>query len=237
MNHQTRRQVSKPRLTKETRRRIRAYIAERDGRLCHYCRRPFADLYGVTLDHYVPHCLWAMNKPRNLVLACVACNQRKADALPVALAFTLLARTDAAFTVDVQVFIAWARAGSSTRTGRPIATPDGRGFSVVYTLAVNAFTDPTRNAGSTVSRVWVGCRATVPLDTTSRALTWKERPINRHLDTRLNTMNTEVYTTSVGSLSTRRGRRESGQLHSVVNTQLVAVNSALDTVNTWGAAA
>lgn len=237
MNHQARRMATKPRLTKETRRRIRAYIAERDGRLCHYCRRPFTDLYGVTLDHYVPHSLWAMNKPRNLVLACVACNQRKADALPVALAFTLLARTAAAFTVDPQVLITWARTGSATRVGRPVATPGGHGFSVAFTLTVNAFNNPPRRAGSTPRRARVGCRATVPLDAIGRPLTWKGRPIHRHLNTRLNTVNTRAVAPSIGSTHTRRIGMESTRLHAVVNTPLDTVNSRVDAVNRWGAAA
>lgn len=250
MNHQARRLATKPRLTKETRRRIRAYVAERDGRLCHYCRRPFADLYGVTLDHYVPHCLWAMNRPRNLVLACVACNQGKADSLPVTLAFTLLARAAAApvftplgsvFTVDQQAFIGWARKGVAARGGRPVAAPGGDSFSVAFILAVNVFTDPTGYVGGAMSRVRVGCRATVPLESTSRALTWKSRPISRRMDARLNTVNTKVNTRlntlSVGLVATGRARLESGRLQGVVNTQLGAVNSLLDTVNTWGVAA
>lgn len=76
----------------EARRQVRAYIAERDGRHCHYCRAPFApDLSDVTLDHYVPHCVWPMDKPRNLVLACNPCNQAKADSLPWPLVWVLLA--------------------------------------------------------------------------------------------------------------------------------------------------
>lgn len=82
--------TTKPVLRGETHRRIREYVAERDGRHCHYCRRPFGeDLTGVTLDHYIPYRLWPMNKPRNLVLACAPCNQRKADRLPLTLAWLL----------------------------------------------------------------------------------------------------------------------------------------------------
>ncbi|NSC21362.1 HNH endonuclease [Streptomyces albus subsp. chlorinus] len=86
----SRARVAKPVLRGDTRRQIREYVAERDGRQCHYCRAPFGeDLTGVTLDHYIPYCLWPMNKPRNIVLACVPCNQRKADALPLTLAWLL----------------------------------------------------------------------------------------------------------------------------------------------------
>jgi hypothetical protein len=83
--------VSRPLLTGDTKRQIRAYVAQRDGMSCYYCSRPFPDLYGVTLDHYIPYCLWPMNKPRNLVLACAPCNQAKADRLPLPFALALLA--------------------------------------------------------------------------------------------------------------------------------------------------
>lgn len=82
--------LSKPPLRGEIKQRIRAHVAERDGQRCHYCRQPFGDdLTGATLDHYIPHCLWPTNKPRNLVLACAPCNQAKADRLPLFLAVVL----------------------------------------------------------------------------------------------------------------------------------------------------
>jgi 5-methylcytosine-specific restriction endonuclease McrA len=77
-------------LTGETRRAVRDYVGTRDGWHCHYCRRPFADPVEATLDHYVPFSLWRENKPRNIVLACRPCNERKADALPLTLAWLLL---------------------------------------------------------------------------------------------------------------------------------------------------
>ncbi|MFE9065024.1 HNH endonuclease [Streptomyces violaceusniger] len=80
----------------ETRRQVREYVAERDGARCHYCRTPFPDLSGATLDHYIPYSLWPMSKPRNLVLACDPCNNAKADALPLALAWLLLRTVDQA---------------------------------------------------------------------------------------------------------------------------------------------
>ena len=81
-----------PRLTSGTRRAIRAYVIERDGRRCFYCGTGFADdLSDVTLDHYIPYSLWPMNKPRNLRLACEPCNTRKADALPWPFVLVLLA--------------------------------------------------------------------------------------------------------------------------------------------------
>jgi 5-methylcytosine-specific restriction endonuclease McrA len=84
--------TAKPRLKGETKRLIRAYVAERDGAVCHYCRTPFGTgLAGATLDHYVPYRLWQMNKPRNLVLACGPCNNAKGDALPLTLVWLLLA--------------------------------------------------------------------------------------------------------------------------------------------------
>jgi 5-methylcytosine-specific restriction endonuclease McrA len=80
-------------LTGQTRRAILAYVAQRDGAHCHYCRVPFPPdtLDSATLDHYVPWSVWRMSRPRNLVLACGPCNERKADALPLTLAWLLLA--------------------------------------------------------------------------------------------------------------------------------------------------
>ena len=72
-------------------RMIRAYVLERDGWHCHYCLKPFTDESEVTLDHYVPWSVWRQSKPRNLVAACQPCNNRKADALPVTLAWLVLA--------------------------------------------------------------------------------------------------------------------------------------------------
>ncbi|MFE4828385.1 HNH endonuclease [Streptomyces sp. NPDC056672] len=93
--------TAKPVLRGDTKRRIRDYVAGRDGHHCHYCARPFApDLADATLDHYVPYCLWPMNRPRNLVLACEPCNQAKADRLPLPLALILAARTQAVNTVS-----------------------------------------------------------------------------------------------------------------------------------------
>ncbi|AEM87068.1 HNH endonuclease [Streptomyces violaceusniger] len=77
---------------------VRVYVAERDGARCHYCRTPFPeDLVGATLDHYVPYSLWPMSKPRNLVLACAPCNNAKADALPLTLAWLLLTADQALY--------------------------------------------------------------------------------------------------------------------------------------------
>lgn len=48
----------------------------------------------LTFDHYIPTRLWTSrkcHKSRNLVLACVGCNKRKADRLPWPLVWLLLA--------------------------------------------------------------------------------------------------------------------------------------------------
>ncbi|WP_037639297.1 HNH endonuclease [Streptomyces flavochromogenes] len=74
----------------QTRRMIRAYVLERDGWQCHYCRRPFAAEADVTLDHYIPWSIWQQSRPRNLVAACQPCNNAKADALPLTFAWLLL---------------------------------------------------------------------------------------------------------------------------------------------------
>lgn len=72
-------------------RRKRLLLARRDGCCCFYCRTPFGSPMAATLDHYVPASLWRNSSARNLVLACRACNERKADAMPWAFAWLLLA--------------------------------------------------------------------------------------------------------------------------------------------------
>ncbi|MDT0308042.1 HNH endonuclease domain-containing protein [Streptomyces sp. DSM 44917] len=69
----------------------KAAVAARDGARCAYCRIPFTDLRQATLDHVVPHSLYATWAARHLVLACNGCNQAKADRLPLLLALALLA--------------------------------------------------------------------------------------------------------------------------------------------------
>ncbi|MGV9754468.1 HNH endonuclease [Streptomyces tricolor] len=78
-----------------TRRRTRKeQLARRHGQRCAYCRRPFADLSEATLDHVVPCSLWRSWSVTSLMLACVACNQAKADRLPLSLALLLLRWVD-----------------------------------------------------------------------------------------------------------------------------------------------
>ena len=72
-------------------------IAARDGRLCHYCQVPIADVEDYvleivgehrfwtlpdgfrsgTIDHKIPKSKGGTNKPENLVLACSSCNSKK----------------------------------------------------------------------------------------------------------------------------------------------------------------
>ncbi|WP_222623764.1 HNH endonuclease [Streptomyces buecherae] len=76
-----------------TRRRIRkAQLARRHGARCAYCRARFADLKAATLDHVVPRSLYPTWRVQDLVLACVTCNNRKDDALPLSVALLLCAR-------------------------------------------------------------------------------------------------------------------------------------------------
>lgn len=72
-------------------RETRLYLAERDGRQCFYCRKPFDGLTGATTDHYVPYSVWPCNMPANLVLACEPCNSSKSDRLTWSMAAVLLA--------------------------------------------------------------------------------------------------------------------------------------------------
>jgi 5-methylcytosine-specific restriction endonuclease McrA len=66
-------------------RKLKARIIERDGMACFYCRTPFPTAADATLDHLVPQSAVPGWRAANLVLACVPCNQAKADALPQAL--------------------------------------------------------------------------------------------------------------------------------------------------------
>ncbi|MFE9766839.1 HNH endonuclease [Streptomyces sp. NPDC005808] len=72
-------------------RETRLYLAERDGRQCFYCGKPFEALDGATTDHYVPYSVWPCNLPANLVLACEPCNSGKGDRLTWSMAAVLLA--------------------------------------------------------------------------------------------------------------------------------------------------
>ncbi|GAB2616312.1 hypothetical protein GCM10027168_56000 [Streptomyces capparidis] len=73
---------------KQARKRL---LARRDGMTCTYCRTPFPDLTHATVDHVVPRCLYPTGESRHLVLACLPCNHRKADRLPLSMALILCA--------------------------------------------------------------------------------------------------------------------------------------------------
>ncbi|MEV6368702.1 HNH endonuclease [Micromonospora musae] len=63
-------------------RQIKRTLADRDGAGCFYCAMPFPLLRLATVDHLIPQSVlpgWAL---MNLVLACRACNEAKADQLP-----------------------------------------------------------------------------------------------------------------------------------------------------------
>lgn len=62
----------------ESRRRKRLNVWRRCKRRCHYCRRPLT-LGEMTIDHVVPRSRGGTDRYSNLVAACHACNQRKAD--------------------------------------------------------------------------------------------------------------------------------------------------------------
>ncbi|MFJ2005977.1 HNH endonuclease [Streptomyces chartreusis] len=77
------------------RRRVRKeQLARRHGQRCAYCCREFADLRDATLDHIAPKSLWRSWSVTSLLLACVDCNQAKANRLPLSLALVLLAWAD-----------------------------------------------------------------------------------------------------------------------------------------------
>lgn len=64
---------------------LRKRLAQRDGARCGYCARPFVDLDDATLDHVIPNSIVGHWQPWNLLLACEACNNLKADHLPLVL--------------------------------------------------------------------------------------------------------------------------------------------------------
>lgn len=241
------RRATKPRLTGQTRRDILAHIVRRDGRHCHYCRRPFSpDLAGATLDHYIPHRLWRMNKPRNLVLACRPCNDTKADYLPFALAWLLLARADAgrvftadrqAFTADPIVFTIAARIGAAALRGRARGTKGSDAWSVVFTLTVNPFM-PGRPSDY---RPVVGCRALVHPIGIGRPLAWPDNAPGGVVNTDPAAVNPPDPTGPVGHgpADPTAARRNAGS--GVVNTDPAAVNAPVSRLNTstgrWAVAA
>ncbi|QLJ06706.1 HNH endonuclease (plasmid) [Streptomyces sp. NEAU-sy36] len=62
---------------------LRFSIAQRDGAKCAYCAQPFIDLDQATLDHVIPNEIVKHWQPWNLVLACEACNNLKANRVPL----------------------------------------------------------------------------------------------------------------------------------------------------------
>lgn len=60
----------------------------RDGHRCQYCGRVF-EPSELTLDHVVPRHLGGRTVWENIVAACVRCNARKADRLPLQAGMTL----------------------------------------------------------------------------------------------------------------------------------------------------
>ncbi|MBY8881976.1 HNH endonuclease [Actinacidiphila acidipaludis] len=64
-------------------------LAARDGSWCTYCGRLFADLRHATIDHVVPLSLYRTWRAEDTVLACLSCNDRKADRLPLLIALQL----------------------------------------------------------------------------------------------------------------------------------------------------
>ena len=53
---------------------VREYLLERDNRHCAYCGRTHLPL---NLDHVIPRARGGSNRPSNLVLACIKCNDEK----------------------------------------------------------------------------------------------------------------------------------------------------------------
>jgi hypothetical protein len=126
------------------RRRVRKeQLARRHGQHCTYCRRPFGDLSEATLDHIAPQSLWRSWSVTSLMLACVDCNQAKADRLPLSLALLLLRWADPTAPivrpVDWPLLARLAAAHQSALTSvtsgvTPNVTPDRSGEGSTPTL-------------------------------------------------------------------------------------------------------
>ncbi|WP_256106085.1 HNH endonuclease [Streptomyces sp. ODS05-4] len=76
------------------RRSRKRQLSKRHGRRCAYCRRPFTDTRVATLDHIAPLSLWRTWSVTSLVLACLDCNRRKANRLPLSIALLIVAWAD-----------------------------------------------------------------------------------------------------------------------------------------------
>ncbi|MFD5517126.1 HNH endonuclease [Streptomyces sp. NPDC127066] len=109
--------MSRLRPINSAKRRVRKeQLARRHGQHCVYCRCTFPSLREATLDHVVPQSLWRSWSVTSLMLACVDCNQAKADRLPLSLALLLLRWADP--TVPVVRPVDWpllARLASAHR--------------------------------------------------------------------------------------------------------------------------
>lgn len=62
-------------------RRLRFEVLRRDGHACRYCGAMAPDVK-LTVDHVVPVALGGSDEPRNLVTACVDCNNGKTSTQP-----------------------------------------------------------------------------------------------------------------------------------------------------------
>jgi hypothetical protein len=80
--------VNRPRI--EVRRRRRVQLSRLFGNRCAYCRRRFHANRPFTIDHIVPLSLFATWSTVHLAPACLDCNRRKADRLPLSIALLLL---------------------------------------------------------------------------------------------------------------------------------------------------
>jgi len=65
----------KPRQRRNQRARLRIL----QGNCCYYCGRPFIRKRPATIDHFIPRSRGGTNELRNLRLACIECNNRKAN--------------------------------------------------------------------------------------------------------------------------------------------------------------
>ncbi|HEX6500219.1 MAG TPA: HNH endonuclease [Micromonosporaceae bacterium] len=110
--------------------RIKQRLAGRDGACCFYCRRPFPDLAPATVDHFIPQSLIPGWRLPNLVLACLPCNNAKADTLPQLLVRPLPCRPGLRPAPWLAIVLHRLAVRVTEYTARPTRTTRRRGESV-----------------------------------------------------------------------------------------------------------
>jgi hypothetical protein len=118
----------KPRQRRNQRARLRIL----QGNCCYYCGRPFTKKRPATIDHFVPRSRGGSNDLRNLRLACIECNHRKADGVVAdrpaprrAVTYPFLRRHNTPLTKDDWKQVASAHGAVCLLCGQNVQRPEG----------------------------------------------------------------------------------------------------------------